>query len=651
MKLKDIAQIAGVSPSTISKIVNGKDDGISDETRDRVLQIVREYHYTPYRSAKNTTKSWTIGVILRSSVSVDTTLDGIVETAQQEGYATLVFDSHDDLDQEVKNVAALSKHRVDGIIWEPVAPESNDLIGELDALEVPVLRIGSHGGDESLLLPYEEAAYRITDELIARGHKHIGCLISQSRRTERFLIGYRRCLYDNGLVADDSLIFPEVTDSLVSKIASDDLTGVISSHYTKALGFYRFINSLGYRIPEDVSLVSLMNDMTRAPSFPGSVEISTYSIRNADFGRYLCEKLINTVEKHQDDLTSFVQQYHLDNVSTLAPPPQSRQRKAIVVGSIHFDSYLRAARLPAAGTTVNSRITATYPGGKGVNQAVGMARLGHKVALIGAVGADTEGDFIYRSMEKECVDTSGVNRWADIGTGKCFIFVDPAGESMVSVVSGANNLMSATEVAAHSQLFDDCDYCLVQTEIPMDAVRSALTQARSKHVKTILKPASCTDLPDDIVALSDYLVPNRQELDDICPGPETMEDKAQTLLNLGAGAVIVTCGSDGSYLRTPEHSEYFAASKADPLDTTGAGDAFISAFASLRMYGLNLESAIQIATLAAGYSVMHEGVIPALIERTTLESVTMREMPDLLTRLPRNSLITSPPRSGSAQQL
>ena len=69
MNIKEIAKLAGVSVSTVSKIVNQKDESISKETRERVLKIVKEYNYTPYASAIVTTKkTWVLGILLRSSV-------------------------------------------------------------------------------------------------------------------------------------------------------------------------------------------------------------------------------------------------------------------------------------------------------------------------------------------------------------------------------------------------------------------------------------------------------------------------------------------------------------------------------------------------------------------------------------------------------
>ena len=90
MNIKEIAQLAGVSTSTVSKIVNQKDESISQETRERVLKIVKEYNYTPYSSAASHQKTWVIGILLRSSISFDKTLDGIIRVQNKNSKISLL---------------------------------------------------------------------------------------------------------------------------------------------------------------------------------------------------------------------------------------------------------------------------------------------------------------------------------------------------------------------------------------------------------------------------------------------------------------------------------------------------------------------------------------------------------------------------------
>lgn len=619
MNIKDIARIAGVSASTVSKIINNKDDSISEETRERVLSVIRQYHYTPYAKVTSQAKTWRIAAILRSSVSFDTTLDGIIQTAQTAGYGTVVFNSYSDAEQERRNINALNKHNIDGVIWEPATPDSPERFADLERT-IPWLAIGPNGGNDSLLLPYWDAAYKLTEQLIAHGHTSIGCLMTQGRRTKDFLAGFRACLFDHHLDFDESRVFFDLNDTLIEQVGNHAITGFVSSHYRKALEFHQLMASLHHRLPEDVSLVSIKNDTTEQLAYPGNVEISTYTIRNADFGSYLCGKLIDEIEKKPDSKQSFVQEFHLDSTCTIGPPAHADTQKITVIGSINIDTYLSVPNLPKEGTTVSTRTSATYPGGKGINQAVGVAKLGHRVALIGNVGSDMDADYIYKALAQWDVDATGVRRRRGAHTGRAYIFVNPHGASMISVLSGANDTLTPDDIHACEHLLDDTAYCLIQSEIPLHTVAAACRAARRHGARTILKPSSCASLPDDIARDIDILVPNVNELDTLVEGEGRMEDKAAALIERGVHTVIVTMGEQGCYLLNADEERRFPAEQFPSTDDTGAGDAFIAALASYLFYGYDLRQAIRIATYAAGYSTAREGVIPSLIDRYTLET-------------------------------
>lgn len=622
MNIKDIAKLAGVSVSTVSKIVNKKDDSISPETRERVLKIVKEYNYSPYSSNNiaNSKPTWVIGILLNSSISLDSTLDGIMEKAQQYGYSTLVYNNSGSEEQELKNITSLCKTKVDGIIWEPVAQESLDHLHYLEKLNVPIQTIGPNGGDNSLLLPYEDAAYRLTQELIQQKHKKIACLVTQGRRTSAFINGYKKCLFDNHLNFDPELVFNEISDSLVHKISNHDVSGIITSHYFKALELYSVVTKLGMQIPDELSLVSLKNDYNEITFSTDTRELSTITIKNADFGNYLCDKLIQSIEKKNDKRHSFLQDFQLDNLATLSKPFDWLAPQITVVGSINIDTYLNTSQLPHDGATIFLSNSSVLPGGKGINQAIGVAKLGHRVKLIGTVGADLNSDCIYKILEENGISINGIKRTRNTDTGKAYIFVDAKGSSMISVLPGANNKLSPEDLQDKKELFNDSAYCLIQTEIPLATVEEACNLAHAAGAQTILKPAAYSSIPASILSKTDILVPNEDELNRLCPENISLEEKAAKLLNLGIKAVVVTCGNMGSYVKSADISKHIPASDFPAVDSTGASDAFISAFASYLLYGFSLEDAVKIATYAAGFSISRDGVVNSLVDKQALES-------------------------------
>ena len=163
MNIKDIATLAGVSPSTVSKIVNNKDESISAETRQRVLDIVKEYHYSPYAQATNTNKTpYLLAVLFSSPLEYDSTLDGVLEVAQKKDYQVLVFNAQGNLKQELKNIAAALSSGVSGVIWEPVSAVVERGKKLLKQAGVSFVTIGNFGDQEVLSLTYQKAAYKLT---------------------------------------------------------------------------------------------------------------------------------------------------------------------------------------------------------------------------------------------------------------------------------------------------------------------------------------------------------------------------------------------------------------------------------------------------------------------------------------------------------
>ena len=105
MTINEIAKLAGVSASTVSKIINNKDQSINPETRERVLRIVKEYNYTPYGMIKSTSqaKTFLLAVLFRYTGKANQLVSAVVHTAQKHGYSVLIFDSQNDPAEELKH--------------------------------------------------------------------------------------------------------------------------------------------------------------------------------------------------------------------------------------------------------------------------------------------------------------------------------------------------------------------------------------------------------------------------------------------------------------------------------------------------------------------------------------------------------------------
>ena len=280
----------------------------------------------------------------------------------------------------------------------------------------------------------------------------------------------------------------------------------------------------------------------------------------------------------------------------------------VVVGSSNLDLVVRSPRVPGPGETLIGSSFAEYPGGKGLNQAVAAARSGARVTLFGAFGDDDAGHVLRRVADDAGVDTGRVTTVAGLPTGRALITVgDDTGENTIVVVPGANAMVEVDHLP-------DCRVVLAQLEVPLDAVRAAFADAKRCGATTILNPAPATELPGDLLATTDVIVPNEHEVE-LIGGVDAMLDG-------GVSTVIVTRGAAGVELTTRDHRSpvRYPALTVSPVDTTGAGDSFCGALAARLAGGASMDDAIRWAIVAGGLATTAHGAIPSIPDATAIAS-------------------------------
>ena len=254
-------------------------------------------------------------------------------------------------------------------------------------------------------------------------------------------------------------------------------------------------------------------------------------------------------------------------------------REVTVVGSVCVDLVVQAERLPRAGETVVGGTFRQTPGGKGANQAVAAARMGAAVRFEGAVGDDAHGEWLRSELEREGVDCAGL-RVVDAPTGVSVLQVDAAGENQISQASGANALVRPG---------GRYDLCVMTLETPFEPPRAALFLLNAA-------PARPID-----VARVDVLIANRLEAEELTDAP-TPEEAHGRLLGAGVGSAVVTLGADGAY-----DGAFHAPFAVTPIDTVGAGDAFVGAYAAA--LALGLDDPIRWAQASAALACTGEGAM------------------------------------------
>src|SRR6185436_1009624 len=221
----------------------------------------------------------------------------------------------------------------------------------------------------------------------------------------------------------------------------------------------------------------------------------------------------------------------------------------LVVGSLNADLVVRAPHFPQPGETISGEDLQVIPGGKGANQAVAAARLGASVAMLGRVGSDNFGDFLLDNLKSNNVDMQLVQR-DDASTGTAIIVVDSSGQNSIVLSPGANGKVTSADVS-HAPL-PAGGLLLLQLEIPTPTVLSADQRAKENNLRVILNPAPAKALPQELIALADFIIPNESELSLLTDLPvndiTSAETAAKQLIEHGAQNVIVTLGSNGALI-------------------------------------------------------------------------------------------------------
>lgn len=278
-----------------------------------------------------------------------------------------------------------------------------------------------------------------------------------------------------------------------------------------------------------------------------------------------------------------------------------------VIGSTNVDLITYVDRMPEPGETLAARDFALGCGGKGANQAIAAARLGSSVLMVTRVGNDAFGEMSLKNYAANGIDTRFVLR-TDTTSGVAPILVDPDGENSILIVAGANAHLSPADVDAAANEIGQCGLIVLQLEVPLDTVYRAIELGRDTGIPVLLNPAPAhPDLDLDRIRV-DYLVPNQGELlklagkSDIEP-----EEAARSLIDRGVRHVIVTLGGAGVLWVHGDGEEHVPAHGVEPVDTTGAGDAFIGCLAHSLVRTGDIRTSIGYAAAYAADSVTRRG--------------------------------------------
>jgi ribokinase len=306
----------------------------------------------------------------------------------------------------------------------------------------------------------------------------------------------------------------------------------------------------------------------------------------------------------------------------------------VVVGSINLDLVVQCTKLPQPGETRLATQSSEEYGGKGANQAVGAARAGGVVSMIGRVGDDAFGKRLIDNLVQNGVDSQCVRTTNQCASGIAIVAVESSGQNSIIVVPGANGTMTADDVIEHETLIASSDIVLLQCEVPLEVVVETIRIANRSGVRVILDPAPAPAWPGrfadpkspyQVIPGISLICPNESEasrLTGLTIGSrEQVEIAAKVLHEQGIEKVVVTLGEGGALLYDGREFHWIPPFVISPVDTTAAGDAFAGALAVRWSETDDLIEAVRFANAAGAIAATRRGAQQAMPSRKEIEEL------------------------------
>ncbi|MFT3754355.1 MAG: ribokinase [Pseudoxanthomonas sp.] len=285
----------------------------------------------------------------------------------------------------------------------------------------------------------------------------------------------------------------------------------------------------------------------------------------------------------------------------------------LVAGSANLDFVVRAASIPVPGETVLGRDFATFPGGKGANQAVACARAGGAgTRMLLALGDDDYARVLEDSLRDAGVVLHVVR--SERPTGAAFICVADNAENAITVAPGAN----ATLASEHLPSLDGVSWLLLQLETPLETVHDFAVHARAAGVHVALNAAPAQALPDLLLNALDLLIVNEGELTALAGDDGEVVSK---LSRLRVPSVVVTLGSQGCIAKYRGELLEVPAFPVKVVDTTAAGDTFCGALVARLAQGDAMRDGLRYASAAAALACTRAGAQASVPVQAEVEAM------------------------------
>lgn len=297
-----------------------------------------------------------------------------------------------------------------------------------------------------------------------------------------------------------------------------------------------------------------------------------------------------------------------------------------VLGSINMDLVVNVENMPKVGETILSKSFQKIAGGKGANQAIAASRCKSLVSMIGKIGKDDNGQTLKKLLKDDNINTDLVFEDEINPTGIAIITVDKNSNNSIVVVSGSNMELCEKDLDKAKDKIKNCDILVSQFETPEDITIKAFNIAKENGKVTILNPAPAKKINNDLLKVTDIIIPNEVEAE-VLTGIKVNDLESAALagekfLNEGVKFAIITLGEKGAAIIGDGKSKLIEAFKVNAIDTTAAGDSFIGALSSKLSYNNlrfnNLIEAVTFGNKVSSIAVQRKGAQPSI---PTIEEV------------------------------
>lgn len=587
MTIREIAQLAGVSSATVSKVLNKKDQHISAETREKILKIAKECHYTPYGNILNTQNSrrFLVGVMLDARSGNDRVTSGIASALGRRGYSAIVASSTT-AEDEYKNYMMLLSYQVDGILWNPVSAPSERQEKLLKESGIPYLTMDfrKEATAANVSFDYKEMGYELTQMLVKRRHRDIMCLLEiHGRRAELFFQGYRQCLFDNGIPFQENLLQKWTKEQPLS-FDLTECTGVVCFDLQLARKISMLAQEQGLNVPIDLSVLAASKG--EAKETEEDISVLGYPIRQ--LSQFAVNSLVDKIEGTGTEPVRFQMKHEYNHLKSLHTRNDSNSRRIVTVGPVCVETALEL-QSPTDYENPVAVSNTMRPGG-GVSQIREISRSGMDGYLLGRIGRDQDGWYLYRYMKENRFHVDGIVMEGEYKTAHTYLLNELGGACQTLAADSDELYPSREELLKYRKLFRRGRFCLLYAQMGSQKLKDAVQFVLEQGVSSIVRCDSPKALADTAATVMDYLIIYQDK--DI----DNLLDHARSRIAEGVKAVVAV-STEGWFAMDAEGGY---AKASDPVNRGRMLDTFTARLMARMVEGRGVIEAARFAAETCG---------------------------------------------------